>query len=474
MIADARFLAVRNALVESARTLAGMHSEHEVLAWLDERTAAHQYSVERIPLEVLRGWRVDPTTGDVGHSSGKFFTVAGLDVQVRGATARHWSQPIIVQPEVGILGFIAQRHDGVLHLLVQAKMEPGNVNLVQISPTVQATHSNYSQVHGGRRPLFMEYFVESGRGITLVDQLQSEQGARYLHKRNRNVIILVPDDEVIVVPEDFRWVTLGQLQRLHRHPNVVHLDCRSIIGSLSLVPDPASAATQESTSFGRDVLASLACPDSDAEHAMPEIMGWMTRMKIQHELRAVRIPLEDTHGWHTRSGMIEHELGRFFRIIGVDVRASSREVVSWCQPLIHSVEGGVLALLLQRRGGVPHALVQARLEPGFVDAIEFAPTIQYAPINYGAPLSAPFPPFIEVLERLRADQVRIDTTLSDEGGRFYHSHQRHVVAEIDTDETLDLPENFRWMTLAQLHACVRFSFMLNIELRSLLSCMSLV
>ena len=38
----------------------------------------------------------------------------------------------------------------------------------------------------------------------------------------------------------------------------------------------------------------------------------------------------------------------------------------------------------------------------------------------------------ELLERLRADQVRIDTTLSDEGGRFYHSHQRHVVAEIDT------------------------------------------
>ena len=34
--------------------------------------------------------------------------------------------------------------------LLQAKVEPGNINKIQISPTVQATRSNYLRIHGGK------------------------------------------------------------------------------------------------------------------------------------------------------------------------------------------------------------------------------------------------------------------------------------------------------------------------------------
>jgi oxidase EvaA len=47
-----------------------------------------------------------------------------------------WSQPIINQPEVGYLGFIVKKINGVMHFLIQAKIEPGNVNCVQLSPTI--------------------------------------------------------------------------------------------------------------------------------------------------------------------------------------------------------------------------------------------------------------------------------------------------------------------------------------------------
>ena len=88
---------------------------------------------------------------------------------------------------------------------MQAKIEPGNINAVQLSPTLQATKSNYTQVHKGNLPNYLEYFLDDRTDVTvLLDQLQSEQGARFFKKRNRNIIIEVTSD--IEVKEDFCWL----------------------------------------------------------------------------------------------------------------------------------------------------------------------------------------------------------------------------------------------------------------------------
>ena len=90
-----------------------------------------------------------------------FLVLKGLGLIQNWGSIKSWDQPIINQPEVGYLGFITKSINGVLHFLSQAKIEPGNVNFVQISPTLQATRSNYSQVHKGKKPLFLEYFQKA-------------------------------------------------------------------------------------------------------------------------------------------------------------------------------------------------------------------------------------------------------------------------------------------------------------------------
>lgn len=95
---------------------------------------------------------------------------------------------------------------------MQAKIEPGNLNIVQLSPTLQATRSNYTRVHGGKSPNYLEYFNGEKEVYVLVDQLQSEQGARFLHKRNRNIIVEINEDEEISVKDGFIWVSLGQIK----------------------------------------------------------------------------------------------------------------------------------------------------------------------------------------------------------------------------------------------------------------------
>ncbi|MET7767018.1 NDP-hexose 2,3-dehydratase family protein [Streptomyces sp. NPDC005393] len=114
-----------------------------LLSWLDVRRRANRLAVERVPFRELSGWEFDDGTGNLRHTSGHFFSIEGLRVRTDHCWFGSWTQPIIVQPEIGILGLLVKRFDGVLHVLVQAKNEPGNIRGLQLSPTVQATRSNY-------------------------------------------------------------------------------------------------------------------------------------------------------------------------------------------------------------------------------------------------------------------------------------------------------------------------------------------
>src|SRR5574344_1408586 len=165
-----------------------------ILSWVRQRNREVKVEVREVPFRRLKDWHFDPTTGNLQHDSGGFFSVVGLDVFVDNGHEQRWQQPIINQPEIGYLAILAKEFDGVLHFLLQAKIEPGNVNCVQLSPTLHATRSNYTQRHHGRKPLFLEKFQNVDFRDVILDQLQSEQGARVLRKRNRNRIMLTHDD----------------------------------------------------------------------------------------------------------------------------------------------------------------------------------------------------------------------------------------------------------------------------------------
>jgi len=159
----------------------------EVLAWIAQRNREVEVSVERTPFADMKGWGVDKETGNLVHESGKFFSIVGLDVMTNVGTVARWTQPVINQPEVGYLGIIVKEIDGVLYFLLQAKIEPGNVNCVQLSPTLQATRSNYTCVHGGKKPSYLDYFKNATPDQIILDQLQSEQGTRFYRNNYLNI-----------------------------------------------------------------------------------------------------------------------------------------------------------------------------------------------------------------------------------------------------------------------------------------------
>ena len=133
--------------------------EKNILHWIKEQNNKISVIVERIELNSTNKWSFNYDSGSIQHDTGKFFTIQGIEVSTNWGSINNWDQPIINQPEIGYLGFIVKEFNGVLHFLMQAKIEPGNINHVQLSPTIQATKSNYSQVHNGSKTLYLEYLV---------------------------------------------------------------------------------------------------------------------------------------------------------------------------------------------------------------------------------------------------------------------------------------------------------------------------
>lgn len=204
-----------------------------ILHWLEERRRNYRVAVEEIGLNQLEKWHRDATTGNITHESGKFYSVIGI--KISGASDREvtsWTQPVIKQNECGILGILTKKIDGVRHYLLQAKFEPGNQPLLQLSPTLQATDSNLKLAHKGKKPLFAEYFENRDRARVIASVKSVEDGGRLFLKTNMNVIVEVDENEEIPLPDNFIWVNPYQLKKLIKKDLVINSLTRNILGSL--------------------------------------------------------------------------------------------------------------------------------------------------------------------------------------------------------------------------------------------------
>ena len=450
----------------------------DILAWMKKQNDEVVSNIQQIPIKDLKGWCFRDDR--IRHDTGKFFSIDGIHVETNYRNTPQWDQPIINQPEIGFLGFIVKKFDGVMHFLMQAKIEPGNLNIVQLSPTLQATRSNYTRVHGGKSPLYLEFFNGEKDVTILVDQLQSEQGARFLHKRNRNIIVELSEDENIEVKKNFIWVSLGQIKELLRYPNVINMDSRTVIScikfgsysehSLKLLEKVKSITgiqSQKPDSFLYSVLSA-----DNHLHDLQDIIQWITALKFKYELSVSPIGISQMQGWNFDGKQIYHDDKKYFDVIGVRVEIGNREVVSWDQPMVRSAQEGLMAFVVKKINGIYHFLVQAKLESGNFDVIEMAPTVQCLTGNYRKGMNEYTIPYLETVLEAPKDRIWYSCFQSEEGGRFFQEQNLNVIVEVGDEFPMEVEENYCWLTLNQMLSFVTYNNYLNIAARSLLSAIS--
>jgi dTDP-4-dehydro-6-deoxy-alpha-D-glucopyranose 2,3-dehydratase len=438
------------------------NTTEEIINWVRLRNEEVFVDIKQIPFSEMKNWFQDKD-GSLRHDSGKFFSIEGFHVETDFGNNFDWDQPLITQPEVGYLGILTKEFEGVLYFLMQAKIEPGNVNCVQISPTLQATKSNYSQVHQGKKPKYFEYFVNAQPHEILIDQLQSEQGARFFRKRNRNIIIKVDKD--IEVFEDFRWMTLRQIKELMCLDNMVNMDTRTVIAGIDFNEPSSQLHFSNLSKWGIDIL--LSASTKKGIHTMNDHLSWLTSLKSKYDLSVTKKPLNKLNDWDVSNYEVTRFDKKYFKVIGVNVSISNREVSNWSQPLVQPMQKGICAFIIKKIDGVYHFLIQGKLECGNYDIIELAPTLQCLTGNVFE--SKEKPHFFEEVQLASKSNILYDTIQSEEGGRFYQEQNRNMTLLVNDDFPVKVPLHYHWMTLGQINEFMKYNNFLNIQARSLIA-----
>lgn len=435
------------------------HRPDRLLHWLDARRAQARLRWRQIAWDECTEWSL--RDGALTREGGGFFDIRGFEwhPRVYGVARRHL--PLIDQPEIGILGFLGRRtQDRKVELLVQAKTEPGNCFGTQLAPTVQATVSNYTRVHGGCPTPYVESFLQPDPATVSVDVKQSEQGTVFFGKHNRNVLIFDPDVPAEPAAPTMAWFPVADVLAALAVDFAVNTDARSVLCCVDwreLVAGGEPFARWRGTGgFGEMLDRSFASPHA----SVCSCDDWLADASRYGGADLRAIPLEGLRGWRrTPGGMSSDEDGSYFQLF--DIEANDREVQCWQQPLVGDRAINRVVLICQERDGVLRFLVRVAVEPGLIEGTPVGPTGQSRGQSFG----------LTSLDRFATQEgtVVLAVDQSEEGGRFFRTVTRYEVRLLERQTEPPDEPGTRWLTLGELCRLVRRQSVLTNELRSALS-----
>ena len=435
----------------------------DIISWISEKNDSLKVEITRCSLSEGEFWFYDEESGEIRNRNSSFFQIRGLQRYNRDEIILE--QPILIQNEIGYLGIICKEINGVLQFLMQAKIEPGNVNKIQISPTIQATKSNFTQKHGGRKPAYLDYFLNANPENIIVDQIQSEQSSRFLGKRNRNIIITV-DDDIEVLPSH-RWMTLGTIKRLMKIDNLVNMDTRTV---LSCIPYYINGLSDFEKCEIYEMFSDKALFQSffsEEKQDFVRVYRYINDYKMLYSHENKIVPLKELKSWDFTDSGITCKTNYPFKVIFCDIEIEGREVTHWKQPLFEANGMATFGLITANFNGVKKVLVHANPEVGCFDGIELAPTVQLEASVSEEEYSEIDKLFFKLLNN--GAKIKNDVVLSEEGGRFYHEQNKNIVLLVEPEQIGTLPNGYFWLNYKTLNRMVQYNNVLNIQLRNLLS-----
>jgi len=452
-------------LLESWANVDGnVHSLNDISIWVENIKKSTHVKINECSIKDSDFWFYDDYIGEVLNIKSSFFSIRGMRLFHNNKFI--CEQPIIIQPEIGYLGIICKKINGVLNFLMQAKIEPGNVNYVQISPTIQATKSNFTRVHGGRLPTYFSYFENASDHHIIYDQIQSEQASRFYKKRNRNIIICI--DEDIEVHQNFMWMTLGQIKKLMEVENLVNMDTRTVISGIPLVTERVNEEELkrfENLFTDADLFSSIF--RSSPGESLSDLYYVINNYKMFHDVRKADIPLNQLVDWDVDDFGIMCNKKADFMVRYYNIEISDREVHKWIQPMFKATGTATFGLIMKRTSLGLRFLVQTKPEIGSFDRLEIGPSIHWEFTHSEIEDNEVEKVFRKQLSD--ANSIKADVLLSEEGGRFYHEINRNTIIEIPEDMLEDIPQNYIWVSYSTLNYLTQVNNCLNIQLRNLLA-----
>jgi len=378
---------------------------------------------------------------EIHHNSKAFFSIVPFEFE--NNFKKKWYQPLIIQKEIGILGIIKKKIFSKDLYLLQAKVEPGNINGMQLSPTVQATKSNYLQKHGGKKTNYLEYFIKKNFNKKIISNFNlSEQGSRYLDKLNKNILIEL-NKEKLLKKDNYVWLTKENLKYLLNKKNLLNMDTISVI-----------SCSIKKNYFDKSV------------NKFSNLLKKLDNFKKKYKIKKKVVSFNKLFNWKIFKDNIVDIKRKYFTIFFLKVETNSREIKKWYQPIISDHYISLNGFLIKDFNQTRHYLMKLVLEPGF-STPKFTSTVSIKNFKKTSIYKK-----IRFVNFFLKKKNLIKFTNSDEGGRFFKNETLNLVYNLKDEETIKIPSDYIWVSQNQVIALIKKN-LLTIEARNLFGCFNI-
>jgi len=193
--------------------------------------------------------------------------------------------------------------------------------------------------------------------------------------------------------------------------------------------------------------------------SLADLRAISARLGAEQQVAFASMP---PNGWRfDDDGVLRHEQSDYFDIVGVVSRDGTRNI------LLRQPETALVGLVVTRVGGVRHALLTAKCEPGLHGGCQFSTTVQATPSNYlrrhgGAPT-----PHLDLVLNPLVTHVTLHDSIQFDWGQYYLGKtKRFVIIEIDSPVDAIAPAV--WVPEPVLVELLTADFAVTTDLRAIL------
>ena len=211
-------------------------------------------------------------------------------------------------------------------------------------------------------------------------------------------------------------------------------------------------------------------------HNFEYIKKWFLKKRSNPGIKVKIIPLHECKKWSydKKKGYFFHDSKEFFKVEGLRVQETrSREVDNWDQPILTQVgfDGGLLGIIRKRFNGIPHYLIEAKLEPGNYKYVQLSPTLQATFSNLRRAHRGRKPSFMNYFDSKRnnKNKILLKKWLSEDGGRLNYKRNLGMIIEIPEKSKINITNDFIWMSMWQIKECLKFDSWINPHIRGIIS-----
>ena len=410
--------------------------------WFSSQRNKQKINIKIKKLSKLINWHKNKKC--IAHNSKKFFKIIAIDVK-SNLIGKNWDQPIIVQNEMGILGILKNSKKN--KYLLQAKVEPGNKNKLQLSPTVQATKSNYQRVHGGKKIPYLNYFLKNSKNFIA----QSEQGYRYLYKSNYNSLINIK--KKVQVLNNYFWLNKTDIKELVKKRSILNMDTISVF----------------STFLKKE-------KNDNPLNSQNKIYKWISKKDKFYRLKTKIKPINSLQDWKVTNEKIIHKRKNHFSVIGINIKTNKREIKEWDQPIIKGKKLAFVGFVICQFNKTNHYLCRYNKKPGLKTST-LSCSINTSDINSYKKIHTLSIFQKKLLNNLlmkknKKFKIVYDNILSDEGGRFYNCEIKYKALLVNKNFNIKLPEDYIWISQNQMIKMIKRK-KIDIEARLLFGCINI-